>query len=166
MGVGAGIDDDGGILLARRLDQVDQHAFMVALGELERDPQALGFGPARLLDVGQGIAAVNLRLPLAQHVEIGPVEHQHRLVCRPTPGGLRGQIVPPRPKSAGRYSMAIPRHKAGSARPPELPGMGKQAIRQCIEAASFFARQRLIEPCLVIERQRHDARMHGAAAAR
>jgi len=32
----------------------------------------------RRLDVGQGLAAVDLRLPLAQHVEIGPVEHQHR----------------------------------------------------------------------------------------
>ena len=44
--------------------------------------------------------------------------------------------------------------------------MGKQAIGQCIEAAPFFVRQCLVEPGLVIVRQRHDARMHGAAAGR
>ena len=96
MAVGAGIDDDATIGLARGLYAIDQHALVVALGELDGDPQALGFAPAGFLDVGQGLAAVDLRLPLAQHVEIGPVEHQHRLRSRPTPGGLRGQIVPPR----------------------------------------------------------------------
>ena len=96
VGKGAGVDDDAGIAVARRLDAVDQHALVVALREFDREPQPLGFGPACLLDVGQGLAAVDLRLTLAQHVEIGPVEHQHRLL-QPADAGrpLRPNLASP-----------------------------------------------------------------------
>ena len=52
------------------------------------------------------------------------------------------------------------------AQAPSLQGlgMGKQPLRQCIEAASFLGRQHLIEALLVAERDRHDAAVHGAAA--
>src|SRR5262249_50642237 len=89
--IGAGIDDDGTILLARPLNAVDQGALVVGLGELDGEPQALRLAAAGLFHVGQGLAAVDRRLPLAQHVEIGPVQHQHRLLGRRTTGGLRGQ---------------------------------------------------------------------------
>ena len=95
MGVGAGIDDDAGIPLAGSLYEVDQNALMIALREFDRKTQAQCFGPARFLDVRQGLVAVDLRLPLAQHVEIWPVEYQHRLECRPTPGSLCGQACLP-----------------------------------------------------------------------
>src|SRR5262245_5901913 len=64
---------------------------MVALGEFDGETKARRLGATRLFHVGQGLAAVDLRLPLAQHVEIGPVEHQHRLFGRRAPGGFRGQ---------------------------------------------------------------------------
>src|ERR687897_695920 len=60
--------------------------------------------------------------------------------------------------------MANPSHKAGSGTLPEGLGMGKQPLRQCIEAAPFLGRQHLIEALLVAERDRHDAAVHGAAA--
>ena len=96
VGIGAGIDDDAGIGLARRLDAIDQRALVIALGELDFYPQAVGLGAASLLDVGERLASVDFGLPLAQHVEVGPVEHQHRLSSRRAPGGLCGQMLPPR----------------------------------------------------------------------
>src|SRR5262249_25770031 len=90
---------------------------VVALGELEREPQPLRLGPARLFDVGQGLAAVDVRLPFAQHVEIGPVEHQHRLFGRRAPGGLGGQICLLASQSRGPYSLsASARANSRSAR--------------------------------------------------
>src|SRR5919198_2493708 len=95
MGEGAGIDDDAGVALARRLDAVDQRSLVVALEEIDGYPQPLGFRAAGLLDVGQSLAAVDLRLPLAQHVEIGPVEQQHRLSHRRGPAWPFGPTPPP-----------------------------------------------------------------------
>ena len=43
------IDDEGIGLLARRLDQVDQHAFVVGLVEVDRKPQLLALGLAARL---------------------------------------------------------------------------------------------------------------------
>ena len=79
MGIGAGIDDDCRIALARGLDAVDQHALVIALGEFDNKVQALGLGAARRLDVRQRLMAVDLRLTLSQHVEVRPVQNQHRL---------------------------------------------------------------------------------------
>ena len=107
MGVGTGIYDDAGIGLARRLDTVDEHAFVVALGKLHREAEALGLDAAHGFDVRQGFAAVDLGLTLAQHVEVWPVEHQHRLGGRWAPGGLCGQSCLPDLPEAGVIAWGV-----------------------------------------------------------
>ena len=93
--IGAGVDDDAGILLACGLNQIDERALVVALGEFDTYPQPFGFRAACLLDVRKGFAAVNLRLSFAEHVEIRPIQHQDRLCGRMLPGGLCGQSCLP-----------------------------------------------------------------------
>src|ERR1044072_1426616 len=105
--IGAGIDHDAGITFACRLDAVDQRALVVALEELDFYPQTVGFGTAGLLDVGERLASVDLGLPLAQHVEVGPVEYQHRLSSRRAPGGLCGQICLPVLRVPGLISWRL-----------------------------------------------------------
>ena len=61
--------------LARLVDPVDQLVFAVALAELDRQTE-LGCGAAaERLDVGERLAAVDLRLALAEQVEVRPVEN-------------------------------------------------------------------------------------------
>jgi hypothetical protein len=69
-----GIDDDAGSALAAAVDPVDDLVFAVALMELDRELELGAHAPAFGLHVRQGLAAVDLRLALAEQVEIGPVQ--------------------------------------------------------------------------------------------
>src|SRR5258708_1601326 len=70
------VDDGpvGGVALL--LEQVDEHALVVALLAAQLDPQFPGAPPQSGLDLGERGAAVDLRLAPAERAEIGPVEHQ------------------------------------------------------------------------------------------
>src|SRR5690348_6141052 len=82
VGIGAGVDDDARCLLRRFLDPADQLALMVGLAEIDRQAQRLGALVAGLLDIAQRAAAVDRRLPAAQHVQVWPVEYENRLSFR------------------------------------------------------------------------------------
>ena len=94
VGIGGGIENDGGGLVTRRLDHFHQLAFLVALGEQDGKAVRLGPRPAGFFDLRQGGLAVNLRLPAAQQIEVGPVEDMDRqglgfvcLFCHSLSGG-------------------------------------------------------------------------------
>jgi hypothetical protein len=72
----AGVDDDRAVRAARRLDAVDQLALVVGLERLH-GRAALGRQLAQArVDLGQGGAAVDLRLALAEQVQIRAVQDQ------------------------------------------------------------------------------------------
>ena len=75
VGEGAGIDDDAPRALAAAMDPVDDLVFPVALMELDRELELRADPPAVRLDIGQRLAAVDLRLALAEQIEIGAVEN-------------------------------------------------------------------------------------------
>ena len=60
------------------LDPVDQLAFVIGLAEIDRQPEPLARRGAVGLDVGKGLAAIDGRLALAEHVEIWSVEDKDR----------------------------------------------------------------------------------------
>src|SRR5271169_5673880 len=68
MGEGGGIDDDAGGALASAVNPVDQLVFAIALMELDRKPEFCADATAVRFDIGQRLAAVNLRLALAEQV--------------------------------------------------------------------------------------------------
>ena len=74
VGEGGGIDDDPGRALAGGVDEVDELIFPIALMELDRKPELLADAATVRLDVGQRLAAVDLRLAFSQEVEIGAVQ--------------------------------------------------------------------------------------------
>ena len=74
MGEGGGIDDDAGGALARAVNPVDELVFAIALMKLDRKPEFLADATAVRFDIGQRLAAVDLRLALAEQVEIGAVQ--------------------------------------------------------------------------------------------
>ena len=72
MAVAGRVDDEGRGLFAGLLDPVDQFALMVGLAE--HDLRSSGGGFAAGLDVGQGLATIDLGFPDSQQVEIGTVQ--------------------------------------------------------------------------------------------
>src|SRR5580704_17180170 len=74
VGEGGRVDDDAGGAFARGVDEVDDLIFPVALMELDRKLEFRADASAVGLDVGQCLASVNVRLALAQQVEIWAVE--------------------------------------------------------------------------------------------
>src|ERR1700685_1128863 len=95
VGEGGGIDDDAGGALAGGVNEVDDLVFAVALMELDRKPELLADAAAVRLDLGERLAAVNLRLTLAEQIEIGTVQDDddrahgasplNMSTCRPRP---------------------------------------------------------------------------------
>src|ERR1700722_7910916 len=84
MGEGGGIDDDAGGALASAVNPVDKLIFAIALMKLDRKPKLAANTAAVRLDVGQRLAAIDLRLALAEQVEIGPVQdHDDRTHALP-----------------------------------------------------------------------------------
>ncbi len=69
-----GFHDDPARSLARLVDPVDQLVFAVGLAEDEIEPKLSGQRPAIALHIGQRLAAIDLRLALAQQVQVRPVE--------------------------------------------------------------------------------------------
>ena len=73
------------------LQHVDQLALGVGLREGDLDAEFGGALAALLLEVGEGLVAVDLRLALAEEIEVGAVEYQH---------AHRGQFLQPGPYPA------------------------------------------------------------------
>src|SRR5208282_5662073 len=74
VGEGSRIDDDAGRASPRFVDPVDDLVLAIALMELDLEPELAADAPAIRLDLGEHLAAVNLRLALAEQVEIGTVQ--------------------------------------------------------------------------------------------
>jgi hypothetical protein len=68
-----GIDDDPS-RLPRLLNPVDHLVLTVGLAEFEGKAVAGGDLAARGLDVGQGLGSIDVRLALAQKIQVGPVQ--------------------------------------------------------------------------------------------
>jgi hypothetical protein len=73
-GVARRIDDQGVGVGARRLDQVDQHAFVVGLVERQLGAREPGERLATRLDRVERGGPVDMRLPHAEQVQVGAVE--------------------------------------------------------------------------------------------
>src|SRR3984957_631960 len=74
MGEGGGIDDDAGGALASVMNPADDLVFAIALMKLDRKPKLTADTAAVRFDVGQRLAAVDLRLALAGQIEIRAVQ--------------------------------------------------------------------------------------------
>ena len=102
----AGIDDDARGALAGAVNPVDDLVFAIALMELDREPELLADAPAVRLDVGERLAAVDLRLALAEQVEIGSVQDNDDRVHGGSP--LNMSTRRPRPEGSWARDSAIP----------------------------------------------------------
>ena len=86
MGEGGGIDDEAGDGLARLVDPIDQLMLGVALFEIEAEAKLGRQRPALRLDIRQGLVAVDMRLALAEQIQVRPVEDQNCRSHRLAPG--------------------------------------------------------------------------------
>lgn len=77
VGVSTRIDDDPRYQRSRRLNCVDQAALGVGLGSGDRDLKLGAPISDQAVDLGEGCGSVDLRLPGAEQVEIGPVQYQN-----------------------------------------------------------------------------------------
>lgn len=82
MGKGAGIDGDTGSPLAGLMHPINEHALVIALAKLDSQSEFGSNGRTFLLDIGQGLAAVDARFAFSQHVEVGTVEDENRFAHR------------------------------------------------------------------------------------
>ena len=70
--------------LAGPVNPVDDLVFAIALMKLDREAECFAYGPAFCLDVGERLAAIKLRLALAEQIEIGAVQdHDDRTHALP-----------------------------------------------------------------------------------
>jgi hypothetical protein len=76
MGEGSGVDDDPTRLLARCVNPIDDLIFAVALVEADFEFQLLRQGPAVALDTRERLMAVDMRLALAQKVQVRSVQDE------------------------------------------------------------------------------------------
>jgi hypothetical protein len=74
MGEGTGVDDDADGLLTGLVDPVDDLVFAVRLVEADLEVELLAQRPAGILDIGQRLRAVDVRLALAEQVQVRAVE--------------------------------------------------------------------------------------------
>src|SRR5271154_246606 len=74
MGEGGGIDDDAGGALASAGNPGDDLVFASGLMKFDRKPQFFADAAAVRFDLGQRLAAVDLRLALAEQIEIRAVQ--------------------------------------------------------------------------------------------
>ncbi|ENN85991.1 hypothetical protein RHSP_16040 [Rhizobium freirei PRF 81] len=109
--IGTGVDGDAGGLVACLVHPVDQHAFVIALAEIDDKAQALAHGLAICLDILERLAAIDARLALAESVQIGSVEdknslrHQWFRQSAAQPIDSRDHIG--KPRSAGCVSLGV-----------------------------------------------------------
>ena len=88
----AGIDDDPARDLPRLVNPIDDFVFAVALMEAQFEPELVRQGAAVPLHVGERFVAVDVRLPLAEQVQVGAVEDENEPRRRDgrRPGRVRG----------------------------------------------------------------------------
>ena len=80
MRIGRRIDDDEvSAVLPGRLDTVDQRAFVVALPRCQRGAQFACQQFQSLIDLGQREAAVDMRFPGAEQVQVRAMQYQYVL---------------------------------------------------------------------------------------
>ena len=106
------------VLLARRLDAVDQRALVVALGELDRHAPGdrLRRGtPARRRPGSRGRRSSGCRLP--SMLRLGRCSTSTGLAAGGRRAAFAAKSASRISEVAGRYSMATSRHKAGVRRP-------------------------------------------------
>jgi mono/diheme cytochrome c family protein len=77
--VGSGIDDDPAGRRMRLLDPSDEFGLAVALARFDDEPESLGARRAARLELGQGLAAIDVGLPHPEQVQIGAVEDEDGL---------------------------------------------------------------------------------------
>ena len=68
--------DEIGLFISRGLDAVDERTFVIALEGRQFDARFLGSRGERLIDLRKRDAAVHLRLPGAEKVQVRAVQHQ------------------------------------------------------------------------------------------
>src|SRR6185369_7665612 len=75
-GVGqrTGVEDDAVGGFARLLYPVDELTFVVGLPKLDLQVEGRRSGEAPLLDIGQGVVAVNRRITHSEQIEVGTVQ--------------------------------------------------------------------------------------------
>ena len=109
--VSAGVDDDAVEHPVRLLNGVDDRALVVGLEALDRDAAALGVGVDAGAEGGVVLAAVDIRLTLAEQVHVRAVDDQNfhgvfsspsALIC-PAEQGTRGT-----PRSCGSKARCFP----------------------------------------------------------
>src|SRR5713226_8495162 len=76
VGVSGGVQNDHVELAFRLLNPIDEFAFQVGLAEVDFGAEFRRLRPDCLLDVGQRLAAINLRLALSDEVKIRSIEKQ------------------------------------------------------------------------------------------
>ena len=93
----AGGIDHQACVLSGRLDPVDHLVLAVGLPEIEVKTMPAGGGGAQGLHVGQGARAIEMRLPLAQQVQVRTVQHMdpaaHGALPRQTPPDGGGEMA-------------------------------------------------------------------------
>ena len=82
MGIGAGVEHHTGqrarrIHAPRYVQRVDQLALVVALAKIQSKAIGRTGALAQGLHIGQGLAAIDLRLTRAQQVQVGAVQNHH-----------------------------------------------------------------------------------------
>src|SRR5438093_13696410 len=77
MAEGGGVDDDRRAPVAGALDRLDQLGLGVGLQMVELEAGCSGGVAGRRHVVFEGLGAVDLRLAVAEQVEVGPREEQH-----------------------------------------------------------------------------------------
>ena len=71
-----GIDQNSLGLAHGLMNAVDQGPFEIALEAIQNGSSLLRFSTQPCLDAGEGVVAIDPRLPLAQQIEIGAVQQQ------------------------------------------------------------------------------------------
>ena len=77
MGIGGGVDDDAVHLAVSPLDFVHKVTFVVGLVLLHFQTLGAGGFVQQPQKIGEGIFAVDARLPDAKHIQVGAVDDQN-----------------------------------------------------------------------------------------
>src|SRR6478609_4781990 len=162
VGVARGVDDEAGDAGTALLHPVDEGALVVALPEVEQQTGSPGGLEAERLDVGEGRAAVDLRLALAEEVEVGAVEHQHRAVVHDPEYAGRVSAAQAAFRRRALGSGAVVVRLVGRARGVGGldPARGQRLARRCGPAAPEVPRQPVVGLGRRARRRARDAGRH------
>ena len=76
VGIGTRVQDHAVGAGSRRVQRIDQRAFVIALLESHRDAEITGQRPAGGFDVGESVTAVDVRLARAEQVQVRSVQNE------------------------------------------------------------------------------------------